>query len=83
MFTGVPVAPNARHCHTFGCPAYVLDRRMQARMKMPKWAERSRVGVYLGPSWAHAKSVRLVLSLTTGLVSPQFHVKYDDTFESI
>jgi len=83
MFTGVPVAPNARHCHTFGCPAYVLDRRMQARMKMPKWAKRSRVGVYLGPSWAHAKSVGLVLSLTTGLVSPQFHVKYDDAFESV
>jgi len=56
---------------------------MQAGVKMPKWAERSRVGVYLGPSWAHAKSVGLILSLTTGLVSPQFHVKYDDAFKSI
>jgi len=56
---------------------------MQAGFKMPKWAKRSRVGVYLGPSWAHAKSVGLVLSLTTGLVSPQFHVKYDDAFESV
>jgi len=56
---------------------------MQAGMNMPKWAKRSRVGVYLGPSWAHAKSIGLVLSLTTDLVSPQFHIKYNDAFESV
>ncbi len=83
LFTGVPVTPNSTHAHTFRCPAYVLDNRMQAGHKIPKWAERSRVGVYLGPSWAHSKSVGLILSLTTGLVSPQYHVKYDDSFESV
>ncbi len=83
LFSGVPVAPNARHAHAFGCPAYVLDQRMQASSKIPKWSEHSRVGIYLGPSWAHAKLVGLILSLTTGLVSPQFHVKYNDTFESV
>jgi len=25
LFTDIPVAPNAKHAHTFGCPAYVLD----------------------------------------------------------
>jgi hypothetical protein len=36
--------------------------------------------VYLGFSPEHASSVPLVLSTTTGLVSPQFHVIYDDYF---
>jgi hypothetical protein len=36
-----------------------------------------------GPSLQHANSVGLVLSLTTGLVSTQFHIKYDDSFETL
>jgi len=39
LFTAVLVAPNPKHSHTFGCPAYILDQRMQAGHKMPKWAE--------------------------------------------
>jgi len=31
----------------------------------------------------HAKSVALVLSLKTGLVSPQFHCQFDDTFKTV
>ena len=31
----------------------------------------------------HAKSVSLVLNITTGLVSPQFHIKFDDYFETV
>jgi hypothetical protein len=37
----------------------------------------------LGPSPWHASSVNLVLKLDTGLVSPQFHVQYDDFFETV
>ncbi len=36
----------------------------------------------LGPSPTHARNVHLVLSLTTGLVSPQFHCRFDDFFET-
>jgi hypothetical protein len=43
---------------------------------------RARVGVNLGISPTHARSVALVLSLKTGLASPQFHVKHDDLFET-
>lgn len=32
---------------------------------------------------SHAHSVTLVLSLTCGLVSPQFHVVYDDHFATV
>jgi Reverse transcriptase (RNA-dependent DNA polymerase) len=37
----------------------------------------------IGPSAMHARSVGNLLSLTTGLVSPQFHVRYDDTFQTL
>ena len=40
------------------------------------------MGVYLGTSPRHARSVLLVLSLTAGLCSPQFHVSHDDFFET-
>jgi hypothetical protein len=42
-----------------------------------------RIAINIDPSLQHAKSVGLLLSLTTGLVSPQFHVKYDDLFETV
>ncbi len=83
LFADVPITPNPKDAHVFGCPAYVLDNHMQAGRKIPKWEERARIGVYLGPSRAHARSVGLILSLTTGLVSPQFHVRYDNSFESV
>ena len=69
--------------NTFGSPTYVLDKNMQAGKKLPKWHERARVGIHLGHSISHARSVSLVLSLQTGLVSPQFHVKHDDRFETL
>jgi hypothetical protein len=69
-----------KHEHPFGCPAYVLDRKMQSGLKGPKWESRSRVGIYLGNSEFYADTISLILSLSTGLVSPQYHVKHDDTF---
>ena len=36
--------------------------------------------MHLGQSPHHGRNVSLVLNLTTGLVSPQFHVKHDPTF---
>jgi hypothetical protein len=53
---------------------------MRQNHKIPRWKPRSIVGVYLGFSPDHASSVPLVLSTTTGLVSPQYHVVFDDNF---
>ncbi|KAI2496817.1 hypothetical protein MHU86_17696 [Fragilaria crotonensis] len=72
-----------RHYHTFGCPVYILDDNLAAGKSIPKWHRRARLGVYLGRSPNHAQSVALVLNLSTGLVSPQFHLKFDDLFETI
>ena len=41
------------------------------------------MGVYLGQSPQHARSVALVLNIKTGLVFPQFHVAFDDMFETV
>ena len=39
--------------------------------------------MYLVPSPTHTCSMHHILSIKTGLVSPQFHVNFDDFFESI
>lgn len=78
LFTNTAVQPQPKHLHTFGCPIYVLHAAQASGKKGPKWSDRARVRVYLGESLSHARSVALVLSLTTGLVSSQFHVAWDD-----
>ena len=66
--------------HTFGCPCYVLDSRLQSAgcAGPPKWDPLSHLGIYGGHSPAHAGSLALVLNPKTCLVSPQFHVAFDD-----
>jgi hypothetical protein len=82
-FSGSDIHPNLRHHHHFGVPVYVLDSSMQSGKKIPKWMPRARVGIYVGKSLRHARSVSLVLNPRTGLASPQYHCKYDDTFETV
>jgi hypothetical protein len=82
IFTGI----KGRNClpdfHSFGCPIFVLEPSLQQGHKIPRWKPLSRLGVYLGLSPDHASSIPLVLSTTTGLVSPQFHVVFDDNFST-
>ena len=82
-FTGVPVRPKLRHFHAFGCPTYVLDNALQSGQGVPKWKQHACLGIYLGPSPSHARMVALVLNPRTGHVSPQFHIKFDDFFETV
>lgn len=63
---------------------YVLDRKLQGNTGIfHKWKERSRIGTYLGRSYEHTKSIALVIDITTGLMSPQFHIKVDMTLSTI
>jgi hypothetical protein len=82
IFTGVQISAEVRHHHTFGCPVYVTEISLQQGKSLSVWMSRARVGINLGISPTHARSVALVLSLKTGLVLPQFHVKHDDLFET-
>jgi hypothetical protein len=84
LFSQSTVRPNAKHWQPFGCPCYVLNAPLQSAGGIHhKWKERSKIGVYLGRSPHHANSVALVLNLSTGHVSPQFHVAFDPTFQSV
>jgi hypothetical protein len=82
-FASVSVRFRARNFHAFGCPMFVLESKLQAGHNYPKWEARARLAIYLGSSMNHAANVGLALSLTTGLVSPAFHAKYDDSFSTV
>lgn len=41
------------------------------------------MGLYVGRSPQHPRSVALVLNISTGHVSPQFHIKFDSWFDTI
>ena len=69
--------------HTWGCTVYVLDPSLQDGQKIPKWNLRSRVGQYVGYSPSHASTVALVRNIRTVRISPQFHVIFDDNFETV
>jgi hypothetical protein len=66
-----------------GCPAYVLDLKIQDGKKIPKWQPKSRRGQFLGFSKQHASTIGLVRNIKTGSISPQFHVVYDDRFMTV
>ena len=83
LFSRNEVSTNAKHWKPFGCPVYVLDSELQEGKPHHKWRERSRVGIYLGRSPQHNKNVALVMNRTNGLVSPQFHVAFDTTFNTV
>ena len=83
LYSRSRVLPNLNHLHPFGCPVYVLNEKMQSDKKGPKWEERAKCGIYLGLSPNHARSVALVLSLTTGMVSAQFHIHADEFFKTV
>jgi hypothetical protein len=83
-FSSTPVRPQVLNFHPPFCPTYVLHDGLQGGGKRPnKWVRRSRVAINLGFSPRHARSVALVLSLVTGYVSPQFHMTFDDFFETV
>ena len=67
---------------TWGCPAYVLDPKLQDGKKLPKWSPRTRRGQYLGKSPVHASTVGLIRNISTGCISPKFHVIYDSKFQT-
>jgi hypothetical protein len=69
--------------HTWGCPVFVLDPQLQSGQKLPRWQPRSRQGIFMGLSSIHSSEVPLVLNLSTGSITPQFHVVFDDSFSTV
>ncbi|EJK58187.1 hypothetical protein THAOC_21711, partial [Thalassiosira oceanica] len=79
--TDIPV----KNFHPLFCPVYVLDHRLHnaGGAGPPKWEPRSRIGVYCGHSPFHAGNVALVFNPQSGLISPQYHVVFDDEFTTV
>jgi len=81
-FSPTNVSANMKHFHTFGCPVYALEERLQSNKPIASWNKRARLGINLGPSPRHTRNISLVLSLATGLISPQYDLVYDEIFET-
>ncbi|KAI2494626.1 hypothetical protein MHU86_19904 [Fragilaria crotonensis] len=82
IFSNSKVATNPKHWKPFGCPTYVLSNELQSNRPFHKWSQRSRAGVYLGDH-RNTDETSLVMDRDTALVSPQFHVAYDATFDTV
>ena len=84
LFSGTQIPRHKlKDNHTWGCPVYVLDPKLQQGQKLPRWQPRSCQGVFVGFSPHHSSDIPLVLNLETGSISPQFHVVFDDNFTSV
>jgi hypothetical protein len=70
-------------CHVWGCPVYVLEAKLQNDQKLPKWNRRACLGKFVGFSDEHSSLVANIYHLTTGYISPQFHVIFDHLFETV
>jgi hypothetical protein len=82
--TNVKEAPDYKNEQTLFCPVFTLHQRLQESIGgIPKWNPRSNAGVYLGHSPDHAGNAAPVLSLFTGLVLPQYHFVFDNSFSTI
>ena len=67
----------------WGCPVYVLDKKIQDGGKIPRWKPRSTRQIYVGMSKKHASSVPLCLNPETGAITSQYHIVFDSTFSTV
>ena len=61
----------------------MLDKRVSDGKKLPRWQPRSTRCMYVGVAPTYASTVPLVLNPSTGSITPQFHVVFDDNFSTV
>ena len=84
LFYGVRVpCHKLPNMHVWGCPVHVLNPSLQSWKKIPRWEPRSKRGIFCGLSNVHSSEVPQVLNLTTGRITSQFHVVFDDLFTTV
>ena len=69
--------------HVWGCPVCVIHQKISNGPNLPRWKPNSRHNIFLGYITNHSSDVPLVLNLTPGYISPQYHVVLDDTFGNV
>ena len=74
-----------RNFHTFGCPVCILDACIQSvgGGGPTKWYPIAHLIIYICHSQSNAGSVELVFNPRSGLVYPQFHLVFNDNFETV
>lgn len=83
-FTPISTHQDIKDEHPLFCPVYALVCLFQGSLGgLSKWEPWSFLRIYLGHSPDHASNVALVLDPRTKLVSPQYHVVFDDAFLTI
>ncbi len=70
-------------CHVQGCTVYALKAKLQNDQLLPKWNRRALLGQFVGFLDDHLSMVAYVCHLTTGYISPLFHVIFDNLFETV
>ena len=84
MFTDEDPPLSANDFWVFGSPVYVLDSSLQTGTLGPgKWKERAFQGVYIGHSKHHASNFIMVYNPATKLMSPQYRVVHDESFDTM
>ena len=84
LFTRQKQSPtHLQDLHVWGCPAYVLDPAISNGHKLPRWQPRSSRSVYVGVSRQHSSVAAQVLNLDTGKITTQYHVMFDDWFQTV
>jgi hypothetical protein len=62
---------------------FILEAKLQNDQKHPKWNGRAQMGQFVGFSDKHSSLVANVRHLSTNFISPQFHVVFDDLFNTV
>ena len=60
----------------------MLESKLQDDQKLPKWNRRLRLGGFIGFSDEHSALVANIHNLQIGYISTQYHLVFDDLFET-
>ena len=83
LFTGKDAPQRPTDFRVLFCHVYFLGKELQDNKSKPKWTDCSYQGIYVGHSPHHASNVVLVYNPATKLVSPQYHVIFDEDFTTV
>ena len=61
---------------------FVLEAKLKNEQKLPKWNCWSRKGKFIGFSDNHSTLVATFRNFKRGYISPQYHIVFDDLFET-
>jgi hypothetical protein len=69
--------------HVWGCPMYVLDKRLSDGTSIPRWKPRSQRMAYMGTSPRHAANSPMALNPESGAIRQQWNVVFDDWYATV